>query len=155
MRVSWATSVVVAVLSASAARADQEFTFDQAAPVSSDGQVELTGEAGPLQVLGIVIRDVPGPEKILEDTHEWNHAKPRPIVTLANPVPGDAKARLDLTLEGNVYMKCSRAAEVDGHTKKDTYNLCVSVVMRTMDWPKVTRVHLVARIQVEDEDDDD
>jgi hypothetical protein len=147
----------VALLSAWAARAE-ELTFDQVAPLSSDGRAAVDGDAGPVHFAEIVVNGVPSEDKIRKDTHEWDHAKPRPIVTLSNPSSNDAKVRLDLTLEddqGNVYMRCSRSAEVDGHTKKDTYSVCVSDVMKTMDWPKVTRVHLVARVEVDEEDEDD
>ena len=74
---------------------------------------------------------------------------PKLAVGVSNKGTTKIKFHLTVRLEdkdGNIYMSCDRNDDIDPGAVNDHTNLCWLDSMKTLDWPKVTAVHIIAKV---------
>lgn len=126
--------------------------------ISLDKVIKLTqGEttpvklkAGPLVVEEFVIGNLPDPEDIERSkTHPDDKFYPRIQVAYSNP--GTAKMKVTCTADltddaGAVLFHCTSDDTIEPGAQGDHTRLCLMGRMRTQDYLKATRVHLVVLV---------
>lgn len=130
--------------------AEEPYTVDKTVPMPKTGQADLKFEAGPLVIEEIVIRNMPDDEdlaKAKSDPSDKCH--PKLAIGVSNKGTVKTKFHLKVQLEdkdGNIYMSCDRNDESEPGAVNDHTNLCWLDSMKTLDWPKVTVIHIVAKV---------
>jgi hypothetical protein len=145
--------LAVALLALGAGRAfpaDGPGSAEKTIPVPKTGQAELKFDVGPLVIEEIIIRNVPDDEDLAKakgDPSDKCHPKLQVGVTNK----GSAKTKFHLQVQfedkdGNIFMSCDRNDDIEPGAVNDHTNLCWLDSMKTLDWPKVTVVRVVAKV---------
>ncbi len=141
-------TVSVCLLSLGVARAGEKLELDQVVPFQSGAEVKV--EVGPIVFNRIVVNDAPREEEIRKANDKY-HTNVHPVVVMSNNGNRDAQVDLDLVLEdadGKELLSCYRGFEVDKGDEDSTFIVCNRGRMKTVDWPRVKQVHLIAHIEL-------
>lgn len=131
-------------------RSQESYTVDKMVPMPKTGRADLKFEAGPVTFEEIVIRNMPDEEDLAKAKNDpSDKCHPKLQVGVSNK--GTAKMKFHLTVrledkDGNIYMSCDRNDTVEPGAVNDHTNLCWLDSMKTLDWPKVTAVHIIAKV---------
>lgn len=139
--------ILALLVTAGGARAAEELERDETFPLQ-DNQAEPKLELGKIVLSRIQVRDVPSAAEIAKANDKY-HCNVSPIVVLTNDGHHDANVDLKLTLEddqGTVLLKCSRSIEIEEGDENKEYGVCTRGRIKTLDWPKVTKAHLVVHV---------
>lgn len=114
------------------------------------GQHKLGIKVGRLSFDEIVLHNMPKPADIEEAKKDpGDSSRPKIAVVLSNPGGPDVDVKMKVSLEtasGEVLMSCEGGDSVGTDARADRSNLCWIASMKTLDWPKLARVHLVATV---------
>lgn len=133
-----------------AAQGAEVFHVDKVVPFPKSGLAALKFEAGPITFEEVVVRNMPDAADLAEAAKDPDdNCHPKLQVGMSNAGPAEMTVKITLRLEGDdgtVYMDCSRTDEVKPGAVNDHTNLCWLDSMKTKDFPKVTKVHIVASV---------
>jgi hypothetical protein len=121
---------------------------DETVPFPKDGTGILKIQAGPITLEEILIRNMPDAEDIAKAKLDPDdNCHPKLQVGMSNS--GATKMEVELRVQlldgdGNVYMDCKRSDTVDPGAVNDHTNLCWLSSMKTVNFPKLAKVHIVA-----------
>jgi hypothetical protein len=145
------SGIAAAMLAVGAAAGEEtEYTVDEVAPLSTQGRATLEARAGPVTFGEVLLQGMPSEGDPGRD--------PSPVVVVSNQGSSTAKLTITVSLEddeGNVYSMGTRAARLDEGASNETFAVFDSGHLKPFvphrqlspgDWPKVTVVHLVARV---------
>lgn len=130
--------------------AGEVYHVDQTVPFPAGGIGALKIEAGPVTLEEILIRNMPDAGDIAKAKADPDdNCHPKLQVGMSNRGPAKMKVTLKVELlgeDGTVYMDCSRADDVAPAAVNDHTNLCWLSSMKTLDFPKVTKIRIVASV---------
>jgi|GEM_PF-2280916 len=128
----------------------EPYTVDKTVPLPKTGQADLKFEAGPVIFDEVIIRNMPDEEDLAKaKNNPSDKCHPKLQVGVSNKGTAKMKFHLKVRLEdkdGNVYMSCDRNDTAEPGAVNDHTNLCWLDSMKTLDWPKVTAVHIIAKV---------
>jgi hypothetical protein len=131
-------------------QSEEPFSVDKTVPLPKTGQADLKVEAGPLVFEEVIIRNMPDEEDLAKAKNDpSDKCHPKLQVGVSNKGAAKMKFHLKVRLEdkdGNVYMSCDRNDSIEPGAVNDHTNLCWLDSMKTLDWPKVTAVHIIAKV---------
>ena len=134
-------------------QSQEPYTVDKTVPLPKTGQADLKLDAGPVIFDEVIIRNIPDEEDLAKaKNNPSDKCHPKLQVGVSNK--GTAKMKFHLTVrledkDGNVYMSCDRNDTAEPGAVNDHTNLCWLDSMKTLDWPKVTAVHIIAKVTTE------
>ncbi len=150
MKLFVAVTLLTLVATGSAA-AERIWKVDQTVSFAKSGRMALHFKAGPLKFEEVVIHNMPTASDVAKSQKDpSDNSHPKIAVGISNDSGEDMKIRLTVTLEdkaGEVLMRCDRKDSVDGTATNDHTNLCWLDSVKTIDWPRLARVHLTATIE--------
>ena len=123
---------------------------DKLVPFQASGTHKLGLKVGRIVFEEIVLRNMPTAKDVEEsrkDTGDKSH--PKITVGYSNPSGGEAEVKMKASQEtasGEVLMSCNTSETVKAGVHNDHSNLCWIAGLKTLDWPKMTRLHLVASV---------
>ncbi len=122
-----------------------------ALPTKGEDVIPVKIKVGSLMLDQIVLNNLPNAQevKVAEANDSDDKSRPKIGVVLSNPTPFKMKAKLVTSFEGadgTVYMSCDRKDGVKPYADGDRTNMCFLDSMKTRDWAKVKRVHVVASV---------
>ncbi len=125
-----------------------------ALPTKGQDTIAVKIKVGPLMIDEIVLNNLPNAEevKIAEANNTNDKSRPKIGVVISNPSAYKMKAKLVTSFEGEdgtVYMKCDRKDGVKPYADADRTNMCFLDSMKTRDWSKVKKVHVVADVSLD------
>jgi len=124
--------------------------IDRLVPFSPGGTHKLGVNVGRLILEEIVLRNMPTAKDLEEarkDPGDKSH--PKIAVGLSNPGSVDLDVKVKVSLEtasGEVLMSCNTSDSVKPGAHNDHSNLCWIAGLKTLDWPRLARLHLVASV---------
>ncbi len=146
--VAWAC--VVWAAASTLAWAGEPIKVDQTVAMPKSEVGELHFKAGSLIFEEVVIRNAPNEEDIAKAKSDpGDNCHPKLAVGVSNTSDKKMSMKIIVRLEGEdgkVYMSCDRTDDVQPNAQDDHTNLCWLDSMKTIDWPKVTKVHIIASI---------
>ena len=153
LRIALAAALAAAFLwpAAPAVPADGPFTVEKVVLFPKTGTRGLKIKVGPVVLEELVVRNVPDAgdlEKGKTDPGEkW---RPRLSVNWSNT--GDTKMKVFFTVkledkDGQVYFTCETDDTISGGATGDHSSLCMMKSMRMSDFPKVTHVRFILKVQ--------
>lgn len=146
----------VLFLSLGVARAEEakeetkEIDVDQAVPFTG-GAAEVRIEAGKVVITKILVPDAPSEAELAKATDTY-HSYVNPAIVMSNRGHHDADVDLKLTFEddqGQVILKCERSVQIEEGDKNERYTVCTRGRIKTLDWPRVTKAHVVAHVEID------
>lgn len=141
------------VLAAVPAAAQHAHTLTRTFGFPRTGRAALGIKAGPLTFTELIIRNPPNAEDLREaKTNPSDNCHPKLAIGVTNTGRSKMEFHVTVSLEdgrGKIYMTCDRNDSIDPGAQNDHTNLCWLESMKTIDWPRVTRVRLVAEIDPE------
>ena len=130
--------------------AGEVFHVDQTVPFPSGGIGALKIEVGPVTLEEVIIRNMPDAGDIAKAKGDPDdNCHPKLQVGMSNSSSAKMKVILKVELlgdDGTVFMDCSRTDDVDPGGNNEHTNLCWLSSMKTIDFPKVTKIRLVASV---------
>lgn len=142
--------ILVAVGAAAVAGEGKTHRVDKTVPLPKTGLAELKFHAGPVVFEEVIVRNMPDEEDIAKSKEDPDdNCHPKLAVGMSNPSGVKMKVHLIVRLEdgeGNIYMSCDRDDTVSAGADNDHTNLCWLDSMKTKDFPKVTRIHIIATV---------
>lgn len=130
--------------------AAEVFHVDQTVPFPAGGIGALKMVAGPVTLEEIIIRNMPDAGDISKAKADPDdNCHPKLQLGLSNGGATKMKVTLKVTLlgdDGTVYMDCSRTDDVEPGAINDHTNLCWLSSMKTLDFPKVTKIRIIASV---------
>ena len=152
---AWAGVIAAVVLlgpgAVARAAGDQPASVNETVKFPKAGAAELEIKAGPITFTEIIIRNAPNEDDLRQaKTNPKDNCHPKLQVGVTNNGSSKVEFHVRVLLEddeGNVYMSCDRNDSISGGAENDHTNLCWLDSMKTIDWPKLTRVRLVAKVK--------
>jgi hypothetical protein len=146
-------AVAVAVSAEEEAKAgslDKSFAM----PAKGGDVIPVKIKVGSLMIDEIRLNNLPNEQevKVAVANNSGDKSRPKIAVLISNPTPYKMKAKLVTSFEGadgTIYMSCDRKDGVKPYADSDRTNMCFFDSLKTRNWPKVKKVHLVAEISRE------
>lgn len=130
--------------------AEDVFHVDETVIFPAGGIGALKIEAGPVTFEEILIRNMPDAGDIAKAKSDPDdNCHPKLQVGMSNRASAKMKVTLKVELlgdDGTVYMNCSRTDDVEPGATNDHTNLCWLSSMKTLDFPKVTKIRIIASV---------
>jgi hypothetical protein len=151
---SAAFGVAVAFLAVAAIPAsarEHAFSVNKTVKFPKGERVDLNLKAGPVTFTEVIIRNPPNSKDIkeAETKNPGDNCHPKIAVGVSNDGKEEMKFRVVVSFEdseGNVYLKCDKDDSIDSGSDNDHSNLCWLDSMKTIDWPKLTQIRVVAEV---------
>lgn len=143
-------AVLFALISLIPLFAGEIHNIDKSVSFPKTGIGALHFKAGSVVFEEIVIRNMPDPsdlEKAKNDPDDNCH--PKLALGLSNTGNLKMKVKITVRLEGSdgtIYLSCDREDTIASGSNNDHTNLCWLSSMKTRDFPKVTKVHIIASV---------
>ncbi len=124
--------------------------FDKTVPFQKTGEHTMGYKAGPLVIEAVTVRNMPSAGDVADAAKDRNdNSHPKFSVGLSNSGSDEIEAKVKVSLEtasGEVLMACDGKTSLDGQAHNDHLNLCWIASIKTIDWPQVAKVHVVATV---------
>lgn len=133
-----------------AAAAEHAHTVNKTIPFPKTNRAELGWKVGPITFTEVIVRNAPNDEDLREAKKDTNdNCHPKLQVGVSNG--GDQKMKFHLTValeddQGSIYLSCDRNDSIKPGAENDHTNLCWLDSMKTIDWPKLTRIRIKADV---------
>ncbi len=148
----WRVTILAAaacLLCLGLARADEEFDVDQTVPMVN-GQAEVKLESHRIHIDKVIVRDTPSEDEVKKANDKY-HSYINPVVVMTNKSNDDADVEMTLILldeQGQEILSCKRSFEVEEDDEDSNNTVCTRGRIKTLDWPRVKQVHIVAHIEL-------
>jgi len=125
-------------------------SVDESIPFGEGRTHRLGFEAGPLVFEEIIVRNPPNEEDLRKaELDPDDNCHPKLQLGISNK--GTVKMEVEATIrfegeDGTLYMECERSDTVEPGARNDHTNFCWLDSMKTIDWPKVKRLRVVALV---------
>ena len=130
---------------------EESATFDKVFALAPGGTTAIGVAAGHVTIDTFVVDNPPEPDDVERSkTHPSDGFYPRLVVNYSNS--GDRKMKVTITAEltddgGSVLYRCKSSDTMDPKAQDDHTHLCLLGRMKTAEYLKSTRLHLLVVVQ--------
>ena len=119
-------------------------------PMTKGDVVPVRSKVGPLTFNEVEVHNAPNEEDLQKaQSDKGDNCHPKLALGISNSGTSLWKIKLSIKLEskdGQVFMSCDRTDDVKPGADDDHTNFCWLDSMKTIDWPKIAKIHIVGTV---------